>query len=318
MKLLEGLKRYTKIVADTGDYESIDQFHPEEVTTNPTLIYKLLTQKKYENFLTQAISWTKSSLKHSSREQAACIVDTLLVLVGEQILKKVPGRVSAEVDVRLSFDTRATVQRARGLIAKYAERGIDKKRILIKIASTWEGIKAAEVLEKEGIHCNLTLLFDKAQAIACAESNVTLISPFVGRIYDWYREKNLLKDGAEDPGVQSVKEIYNYYKGFGYKTEIMGASFRKVEQILALAGCDRLTISPALLEQLHAQEGNVTCALAFNALELQSKKPRKKLSEASFRWCLNENAMATEKLSEGIRLFKQDTERLEALIQSRL
>ncbi len=314
--LLDSIKRYTTIVADTGDFASIQSFKPQDATTNPTLIYKAVEMDAYKPLLHKAIA---SAVKaKGSIQYMQTICDYLLVFFGKEILKIVPGRVSTEVDARLSFDTNATVEKARSLIALYAEEGIGKERVLIKIAATWEGIAAGKILEKEGIHCNLTLMFGLGQAVACAESGITLISPFVGRILDWYKAKTG-KDyiGAEDPGVISVKRIYNYLKKWGYKTQVMGASFRNIQEIIELAGCDLLTISPQLLKELETTHGEVEPKLSKQASQLADLE-KLSLDEKQFRWLLNEEAMATEKLSEGIRVFAADTVKLEQLIQKAL
>lgn len=308
---LNSLKKYTTIVADTGDFESIKQYQPQDATTNPSLILKAAMQDEYQHIVDQAVSSASSTTTEA-------VIDQLLVLFGLEILKIVPGRVSTEVDARLSFDTAGTIAKAKEIIALYEANGASKDRVLIKIASTWEGIKAAEALEKEGIKCNLTLLFSKAQAIACAEANVQLISPFVGRIYDWYKKDTGIDYvGAEDPGVISVTDIYNYYKKFGYKTEVMGASFRNTSQITELAGCDLLTISPNLLEDLQNSGAEVTQKL--NEQDAQASAQEKiTLNEADFRFMYNQDAMATEKTAEGIRGFSADIDKLEALISSKL
>jgi len=318
MNQLDQLKKFTTVVADTGDFESIRQFSPQDATTNPSLIYKAVTQPEYVPLLDQAIAECKGRGGVSRPELIRDIIDDLLTIFGEKILQIVPGRVSTEVDARLSFDTPATIEKARKLIGLYAQRKVPKERVLIKIASTWEGIRAAEVLQKEGINCNLTLLFALPQAIACAEANVRLISPFVGRIYDWYKAKTGQEYlGADDPGVKSVKVIYNYFKKFGYETQVMGASFRNTSQILALAGCDLLTISPELLGELQSAEGPVTRHLSVEEAKASdiAKTP---LDEKSFRWMLNEDAMGTEKLAEGIRKFTEDIIKLEGLIAKKL
>ena len=312
---LDQLKEFTKVVADTGDFESIRKYTPQDATTNPTLIYKAVQIEEYKPLLEKAIADNASSALSRSRVVKK-IVDDLLVLFGRKILEIVPGRVSTEVDARLSFDTEATVQKARFLIGLYERAGVPRERVLIKIAATWEGAQAAKICEREGIHCNLTLMFSLAQAIACAEAGVTLISPFVGRIYDYYK-KTTGKEyvGAEDPGVLSVNAIYAYYKKFGYQTQVMGASFRNIGEILELAGCDLLTISPDLLEKLQASSAPVTrklnpeiaSSLAIDRLELD---------ERIFRWQLNEDAMATEKLAEGIRNFAADILKLEQIIET--
>ncbi len=308
---LEQLKSFTKVVADTGDFESMKAFSPQDATTNPSLILKAAGQANYSALVDKAIA------DAGANADTATVIDNLLVTFGEEILKIVPGRVSSEVDARLSFDTAGTIERARGLIDLYEQRGTSRDRVLVKIASTWEGIKAAEQLEKDGIHCNLTLLFSFAQAVACAEAKVQLISPFVGRILDWHK-KATGKDfvGAEDPGVQSVTEIYTYYKKFGYATEVMGASFRNTGEIIELAGCDLLTISPNLLKELDETEGDVRrmldpdCAAAADLAQTS-------FDEKSFRWAFNEDAMATEKTAEGIRNFAADIVKLEKLIADR-
>ena len=317
MNQLDQLKQFTTVVADTGDFESIRQFSPQDATTNPSLIYKAVTHPEYAPLLDQAVAERRGS--SLPREELICdIIDDLLVIFGEKILQIVPGRVSTEVDARLSFDTAATVEKARKLIGLYAQRGVPKERVLIKIASTWEGIRAAEELHKDGINCNLTLLFALPQAIACAEARVRLISPFVGRIYDWYKAKTGKEyTGADDPGVQSVRTIYNYFKKFGYETQVMGASFRNTSQIRELAGCDLLTISPELLGELQTADGPVTRRLSVG--EAKASDVRKiPLDEKTFRWMLNEDAMGTEKLSEGIRKFTEDIIKLEGLIAQRL
>lgn len=305
---LEQLKALTTVVADTGDFESMKAFTPQDATTNPSLILKAAASGSYDALVDQAIA------EAGEGADMAAIIDRLLVTFGKAILEIVPGRVSSEVDARLSFDTAGTIERAKGLIAMYEKDGVSRDRVLIKIASTWEGIKAAEALEKEGIHCNLTLLFSFAQAVACAEAEVQLISPFVGRILDWHK-KNTGKEfsGAEDPGVISVTEIYNYYKKFGYKTEVMGASFRNTGEILELAGCDLLTISPALLQELADSEDPVERKLD-EASAAESDLEKVSLDEKSFRYEMNEDAMATEKTAEGIRNFAADIVKLEKLI----
>ena len=307
MSSLDQLKKLTVVVADTGDFASMKAFAPRDATTNPSLILKAVQMPEYKALLERAVAENKG-------KPVADVVDALIVIFGTEILKVVPGRVSTEVDARLSFDTAASVAKARELIALYAKAGIPKERVLIKLASTWEGIKAAEILEKEGIRCNLTLLFSFAQAVACAEAKVQLISPFVGRIYDWYK-KSTGKEyvGAEDPGVQSVTKIYNYYKKFGYKTEVMGASFRNVGEIKALAGCDLLTISPALLDELAKSAEPLAPALT-PAAAVASDLKQIHLDEKTFRWMHNEDAMATEKLAEGIRLFAIDGKKLDDLV----
>lgn len=316
MNTLEQLKSLTKVVADTGDFGLIKQYEPLDATTNPSLIFKAIQQEEYAAILDKAIDDIKTSA--SPGDLLPQIIDRVLVLFGIEILKLIPGRVSTEVDARLSFDTQGTVERARKLIADYRAEGIDKSRILIKVASTWEGIKAAEILQKEGIHCNMTLLFSLVQAAACAEVGAQLISPFVGRIMDWYKASTgKTYEGADDPGVQSVKEIFNYYKKFGYATEVMGASFRNTGEILELAGCDLLTISPDLLGDLQQSDVKVTRKLdAETARKLDIEKLPN--DESTFRYLLNDDAMATEKLAQGIRSFSADIIKLEAMIQARL
>lgn len=300
---LEQLKPFTTVVADTGDLDAIKRLKPQDATTNPSLLLKAASLPGYAELLKQVIAGSKGDVQLAS--------DHLAVAVGGEILKAIPGRISTEVDARLSFDSKAMLRKANTLIDLYEKNGVSKDRVLIKLASTWEGIRTAEQLEKDGIQCNLTLLFSFAQAAACAEAGVFLISPFVGRIYDWYKKANNTDyTGAEDPGVQSVTRIYNYYKTHGYKTVVMGASFRNTSQIEHLAGCDRLTISPDLLDQLAADEGKLERALSPN----QSGEPKIAMDEANFRWLNNEDAMATEKLAEGIRQFARDQEKLEKLI----
>lgn len=317
MNRLDQLKQFTTVVADTGDFESIRQFSPQDATTNPSLIYKAVTLPEYAPLLDEAVAGKKNSTA-PREELIRDIIDDLLTIFGEKILQIVPGRVSTEVDARLSFDTEATIAKARKLIGLYAQRGVAKERVLIKIASTWEGIRAAEALHKDGINCNLTLLFSLPQAIACAEAKVRLISPFVGRIYDWYKAKTGQEyTGSEDPGVQSVRTIYNYYKKFGYDTQVMGASFRNTSQITELAGCDLLTISPELLAELQASDTAVTRHLSPEEAK-KSDVQKLTLDEKTFRWMLNEDAMGTEKLAEGIRKFTEDIIKLEKIIAAKL
>jgi transaldolase len=307
MNQLEQLKQFTTVVADTGDFQSIKAYAPQDATTNPSLILKAVQKPEYRPLLEKAIA---DNPKATTGE----IIDRLLIAFGVEILKFVPGRVSTEIDAALSFDTQATVAKGRELIALYEAAGIGRERVLIKIASTWEGIRAAEILERDGIHCNLTLLFSLCQAIACAEAGVQLISPFVGRIYDWYK-KSTGTDyfGADDPGVQSVKRIYQYYRKFGYRTEVMGASFRNTSQILELAGCDLLTISPDLLQKLADTDAPVERKLTADAnADLQKIA----MDEKTFRFMLNEDAMGTEKLAEGIRAFCADSNKLKQMIES--
>jgi transaldolase len=313
---LESLRKITTVVADTGDIDAIKKYQPVDATTNPSLLLKAASLPQYADLITDSIAWAKTQ-SDDAEQQVLDAGDRLSVLIGKEIVGVIPGRISTEVDARLSFDTQATLDKARKLIAMYEEQGIDKSRILIKIASTWEGIKAAEQLEQEGINCNLTLLFGFAQARACAEAGVYLISPFVGRILDWYKANTEKKDytGAEDPGVISVTDIYNYYKQHGYKTVVMGASFRNTDEILNLAGCDRLTISPALLEELANTAGEVETFLKDNG---KTKETPALLTEAEFRWDMNQSAMATEKLSEGIRNFAADQVKLEKLLKEAL
>ncbi len=314
---LDQLKKFTVVVADTGDFETIRAFHPRDATTNPSLIFSATQKPEYRYLLDQVIADRKTS-GLAGAAQVEDVIDHLLVAFGQEILKIVPGRVSTETDARLSFDTEGSIKKARHIIALYEAAGVPRERVLIKIASTWEGIRAAEVLEKENIRCNLTLLFSLPQAVACAEAKVQLISPFVGRIYDWYKaaEKRDFV-GAEDPGVQSVTTIFNYYKKFGYRTEVMGASFRNIGQILELAGCDLLTISPDLLAKLAHSEEPLPRKLdpeAAQSLEIEKLV----LDEKTFRYLFNDDAMATEKTAEGIRKFAADIVKLEKLIAALL
>jgi transaldolase len=309
MTLLESLKAYTTVVADTGDIDAIAAHRPQDATTNPSLLAQAAQQLKYQHLVDQALQDARTAGDQAARAEA--FTDALFVRFGCEILKVVPGRVSTEVDAGLSFDTVGTLAKARKLIGLYEQAGVGRDRILIKITSTWEGIKAAEQLEREGIHCNLTLLFSFAQAVACAEAGVTLISPFVGRIYDWYRKERGTEIPADDdPGVQSVAHIYTYFKKFDYPTQVMGASFRRVEQIIGLAGCDLLTISPDLLDQLTKTSGTVTRRLSPEAAKTVTVD-RVHLDEKAFRWLHNQDAMATEKLAEGIRKFYADARKLE-------
>jgi transaldolase len=310
MSLLDSLKKFTTVVADTGDIESMRAFKPQDATTNPSLLMKASQQPQYKALVDKALADADQAGVAAAR-RAEAFMDRLAVNFGMEILKIVPGRVSTEVDAKYSFDTGGSIAKARELIALYEQAGISRERILIKVGTTWEGIRAAADLEKEGIHCNMTLLFSFAQAVACAEARVTLISPFVGRIYDYYKkERGGDIPRAEDPGVQSVTKIYNYYKKFGYQTQVMGASFRKVEQIIDLAGCDLLTISPDLLEQLQNTAGELTPALTVDAAR-QSNEQKLSLDEKSFRFMHNLDAMAVEKLSDGIRRFNEDARKLE-------
>jgi len=311
MNQLEQLKQFTQVVADTGNFQSIQQYAPQDATTNPSLILKAVQLPEYQPLV-------KAVLEKHAEVPLDEKMNQLLVAFGLEILKLIPGRVSTEIDARLSFNTAETVARGQQLIKLYEQAGIDRERILIKIASTWEGIRAAEILQRKGINCNMTLMFSLPQAVACAEAKAQLISPFVGRIYDWYKKaagNNWTEPQAElDPGVQSVTQIFTYYKQYGYTTEIMGASFRNIGQILALAGCDLLTISPELLQQLQNSEGKVIRRLDPSHLSQQLEKIPS--DEIHFRTLLNNDAMATEKLSEGIRLFCADTIKLEQLLVS--
>ncbi|HZX28857.1 MAG TPA: transaldolase [Telluria sp.] len=308
MNQLEQLKQFTTVVADTGDFQSIKAYTPRDATTNPSLILKAVQKDEYKPLLEKAV-------RDNPNASTGEVIDQLLIAFGTEILKLIPGRVSTEIDARLSFDIEGNIQKGRELIRLYEKAGIPRERVLIKIASTWEGIRAAEQLEKEGIHCNLTLLFALPQAIACAEAKVQLISPFVGRIYDWYKKTtNMDYTGAEDPGVQSVRRIYNYFRKFGYKTEVMGASFRNTSQILELAGCDLLTISPDLLQKLADGEGKVERKLSPQDTTIQIEKIA--MDEKTFRFMLNEDAMGTEKLAEGIRAFCADAGKLKQMISA--
>ena len=308
MNSLDQLKQYPTVVADTGDFQSIAQFLPQDATTNPSLILKAVQKPEYQPLFAATVQAHKG-------EPVGDIMNHVLVAFGSEILKIIPGRVSAEVDARLSFDTEATVEKAKTVIALFEAKGIDRERILIKIAATWEGIQAAKILEAQGIHTNLTLMFSLAQAVACANANVTLISPFVGRIYDWFKKQTGTEyDASNDPGVESVRTIYNYYKKFGIKTQVMGASFRNVGQIIGLAGCDLLTISPDLLKQLQEMNEPVSAALNSENAQAQTIELLNQ-TEASFRLMLNNDPMANEKLAEGIRLFCVDTEKLVTLIE---
>ena len=313
---LDSLRNMTVVVADTGDIDAIKKYQPQDATTNPSLILSASALPQYAPLIDEAITYAKAQSADKA-QQLIDAEDKLAVNIGLEILKIVPGRISTEVDARLSYDTQATVEKARKLIALYNAAGISNDRILIKIASTWQGIRAAEILEKEGINCNLTLLFSEAQARACAESGVYLISPFVGRILDWYKANTDKKEyaPAEDPGVISVTKIYNYYKEYGYKTVVMGASFRNVGEIIELAGCDRLTIAPALLKEL--QENSTALVRKLDYKGEVKAKPQP-LTEAEFYWQHNSDAMAVEKLAEGIRKFAVDQEKLEAMLSAKL
>ena len=316
MNLLEQLKKVTKVVADSGDVDSIKALNPVDATTNPSLILQAAKLPQYKHLIDDAIA--KSTVNGKTDIDDVC--DQLIVNFGCEILKHVPGRISSEVDAKLSYDTQASIEKGRKLIALYQAAGISKDRVLIKLASTWQGIKAAEQLEKEGIACNLTLLFSMAQAVACAEANVTLISPFVGRILDWYKaqEEKLQSGktftGANDPGVQSVTRIYEYYKTYDYNTVVMGASFRNTSEVIELAGCDLLTISPALLTQLQETQGELETKLDAKKVNVKSREGLTKLTESSFAWQHNEDPMAVEKLSEGIRNFAKDQNILEQMV----
>ena len=312
MNLLEQLRKQTRVVADTGDFTSIEVYKPEDVTTNPSLIYEATQDPRYAPLMREAITYAKNGGSDDRAVQLEKAMDKVAVNFGLEILKIVPNRVSTEVDARLSFDTEASIAKARALIALYEEAGISRERVLIKLAATWEGIKAAEVLENEGIHCNLTLIFSLVQAVACAEAGVRLVSPFVGRIYDWHLKDKGVETiaPAKDPGVLSVKKIYNYYKKFDYPTQIMGASFRNIVQITELAGCDLLTISPTLLKELEETSDTLDRKLTPEAAK-ESKLQKISVDEKTFRWMLNEDAMATEKLAEGIRNFTKDLVKLE-------
>ena len=309
------LKQFSVIVADTGDFDSIRKYQPRDTTTNPSLLLKAAQMPEYAQLVEKTLADARKESPNASQTLGVAL-DKLAVAFGLEILKIVPGRVSTEVDARLSFDVEASLAKARSLIGRYEKAGISRERILIKVASTWEGICAAKQLTREGIHCNLTLLFSFAQAVACAEAGVQLVSPFVGRILDWYK-KSTGRDAyppVEDPGVVSVTRIYNYYKKYGYKTEVMGASFRNVGEILELAGCDLLTISPTLLEEMQKTAGTLARKLNPETAAANCKEPKLSLEEKTFRWMLNEDQMATEKLSEGIRLFAADTLKLEKFI----
>ena len=313
---LDQLKKFTVVVADTGDFATLKQYAPRDATTNPSLILKVADKPEYQFILDKAIADNKKS--GAGGQLLRNVMDDLLILFGCEILKVVPGRVSTETDANLSFDTEALMNKARRFIELYKAQGIGRERILIKVASTWEGIRAAEILQREGINCNMTLLFSLPQAIACAEAKAKLISPFVGRIMDWYKTKEKKEFApAEDPGVLSVKEIYTYYKQFGYPTEVMGASFRNAGEILELAGCDLLTISPQLMGELKTGTAPVARKLSPE-MARHGKIEKLSLDEKKFRWLFNENAMATEKTAEGIRLFNADALKLERFIAAKI
>ena len=315
---LEQIKKFTTVVADTGDFETIRKFKPKDATTNPSLIFAAAQKANYNHFLEEVLVNRRNS-GLSGASQIEDIIEHLLVQFGCAILRIVPGRVSTETDPRFSFDIEGSIKKARRLVKLYEEQGIGRERVLIKIASTWEGIAAAEQLQKEGIKCNMTLLFSLAQAVRSAEAKVQLISPFVGRIYDWFKAANKRDySGAEDPGVQSVKEIYTYYKRFGYETEVMGASFRNVGQILELAGCDLLTISPELMKELSQSHGQVERKLTPEKAKSADVKRLGELDEKKFRYLINEDAMATEKTAEGIRKFAADIAKLEKFVASKI
>jgi len=318
MSALDQLKQHTTVVADTGDIDAIAEHKPQDATTNPSLLYKAAQMPQYQQLVDDAISYGQAQA-HSEEQLLNAIIDKLSVNFGCKILEIIPGRVSTEVDARLSFDEAATVAKAKELIALYDDAGIQSDRILIKIASTWEGIRAAEKLEQSGIHCNLTLLFGFGQAVACADAGVTLISPFVGRIYDWYKADRGVDDIPvdEDPGVESVTRIFEYYKNHGFKTEVMGASFRTKEQVMALCGSDLLTISPNLLAELSSLEADVPKLLDADAAR-QKDIAKVDMDESTFRWMLNEDAMATEKLAQGIRGFAADLDKLRAFLAQRM
>jgi len=312
--LLESLKQYSVIVADTGDIEAIARLRPQDATTNPSLLYQSAQNPKYRALADDALAFGMG-VKGDRKTKAEATMEKLAVNFGREILQHVQGRVSTEVDARLSFDVEGSLAKAHRFIALYQQAGVARERVLIKLASTWEGIRAAQMLEREGIHCNLTLLFSFAQALACADAGVTLISPFVGRIYDWYKKERKVDDIApdDDPGVQSVTRIYNYYKKFGYRTQVMGASFRKVEQITGLAGCDLLTISPELLDKLESSAGVLQRCLSVDTAKASTAE-KITLDEKTFRWMHNEDAMATDKLAEGIRKFHADGRKLEEYV----
>ncbi|MEG3766547.1 transaldolase [Alteromonas sp. 14N.309.X.WAT.G.H12] len=313
---LDALREITTVVADTGDIEAIKKYQPVDATTNPSLMLKAASIPEYAGYIDDAVAWAKLQSQDPA-QQLIDASDKLAVTIGKEISALIPGRISTEVDARLSFNTEATIKKAERLVELYNDEGIDKSRILIKIASTWEGIKAAEILEQRGIQCNLTLLFSFAQARACAEAGVFLISPFVGRILDWYKANTDIKDYApeEDPGVISVSRIYNYYKEHGFNTVVMGASFRNIGEIQALAGCDRLTISPQLLEELKNTTAPLPVKLKDNGA---SATPEERLDEGTFRWDMNEDPMATQKLAEGIRNFAADQVKLETMLKEKL
>ena len=319
MNVLESLKSMTTVVADTGDIQSIEAYKPTDATTNPSLLYSAAQMPQYQHLIEEAVAYGQKE-GTTNTESLSKTIDKLMVNFGREILQIVPRYVSTEVDARLSFDTKATINKAKEIISLYEEAGIGRDRILIKIASTWEGITAARSLGKDGINCNLTLLFSFSQAIACAEAGVYLISPFVGRILDWYKAQENKASYApdEDPGVRSVRRIYNYYKKYGYNTNVMGASFRNVEEVKALAGCDLLTISPQLLQALKGENAELPRVLSLEYAMKNCSDEKVSLDEKEFRWRLNEDAMATEKLAEGIRRFAADTVKLENYVKEKL
>jgi transaldolase len=317
--LLSHLKQFSVIVADTGDFDSIRKYQPRDTTTNPSLLLKAAQMPEYAALVDETLAGARRESSNADQTLSVTL-DKLAVAFGLEILQIVPGRVSTEVDARLSFDVEGSIAKARSLIGRYEKAGVSRERILIKVAATWEGICAARELTREGIHCNLTLLFSFAQAAACAEAGVQLVSPFVGRILDWFK-KSTGRDSyppAEDPGVLSVARIYNYYKKYGYKTEVMGASFRNVGEILELAGCDLLTISPSLLEEMQKTPGTLARKLDPETAAAKCKEPKLSIDEKTFRWMLNEDQMATDKLAEGIRLFAADTLKLEKFLALKL
>jgi transaldolase len=317
MNLLEQLKKHSRIVADSGDFESIRKFKPTDSTTNPSLIFAASQDQRYAHLLDEALAYARRK-STDTQKQMGFALDRLFINFGLEILKIVPGRVSTEVDARFSFDTEGSIRKARELIALYKESGIDRERILVKLASTWEGIRAAETLTKEGVRCNMTLLFSMPQAIACAEAGVQLISPFVGRVLDWHLKSQSDQHFSpeKEPGVLLVKDIYNYYKKFGYKTEIMGASFRNTGEILALAGCDLMTIGPSFLTELEKTEGVVEKKLTIEKA-MESDVEKTGMDQKKFRWLMNDNTMASEKLAEGIRIFTEDVLKLQSLLLRR-
>jgi len=320
MSALDQLKAKTTVVADTGDFETIKQYQPTDATTNPSLLLQAAGMAQYHHLIDDSVAYAVKHAK-SEQERLQLAMDRVFVVFGKEILKIIPGRVSTEVDARLSFDVEGQIKKALRLIDLYKQEGISKEKILIKLSSTWEGIRAAEILERDhGIHCNMTLLFNFYQAVACAEAGATLISPFVGRIFDWYVKNTGQKEYKmlDDPGVKNVTKIYNYYKQFGYKTVVMGASFRNTDQIKGLCGCDLLTISPALLKQLSEDDSNLEAYLTHDKNKKPEEKPKEKLNEKKFRWEMNEDPMANDKLAEGIRKFAEDAVKLENLLKAKL